>query len=313
MVWVSEIKNLFQIKLWEGVSISDDKKAKNRFLDGFMTVIRDKVMKVPESMVFGTGKHGHGPQTMKEEERSMDFGYIRVSSRSQSYARQLKLLQERKPDIPPNRIYLEKKSGSSTADREELKKLLNTVREGDRIYVTSIDRLGRNLMDVLQIVRFLDGLKVGLISISQGIDSGTPTGKMFIMFCGLMAEMELLFIRERASEGIGIAKGKKRLFTSAEEAVLDDYLERRKTATESMELLRVSHSTFFRRVSEYRDQIALRNDKRRKEIFEELAAGKKEILGDRSDGEVEKKVQADCPDVKMEVLGSIDDDEEIDF
>lgn len=216
----------------------------------------------------------------------MVFAYVRVSSKSQSYARQLKAL-ESVPGLQRDRIFCEKKSGSTTEGREELKKLLNTVREGDTIYVHSIDRLGRSLMDVLQIIRFLDGLKVRLVSVSQGIDSGTPTGKIFIMVCGLMAEMELMFIRERSSEGMKIAKDRKRLgrprkaLTSAEKALYDDYIEHRKTASECMELLHTSHSTFFRRVKEYKDQRAVQNERRTKEIFETLAEGRTEVQPDR--------------------------------
>lgn len=193
----------------------------------------------------------------------MEFGYIRVSTRSQTYARQLELLKNKAPDIAKNNIYHEKKSGSSTKNRTELRKLLQTVRAGDVIYIHSIDRLGRNLMDILQIINLLDKKQVRLVSISQGIDSSTPTGKMFIMVCGMMAEIELLLIKERTAEGVGIAKRNKKMgrpkkvLNTTETLILDDYLERRKTATECMELLKISRATFFRRLQEYKDIRAL--------------------------------------------------------
>jgi len=212
---------------------------------------------------------------MRENQK---FAYVRVSSKSQSIRRQLELLHKIAPDILKQNIYIEKVSGASTKGRSELRRLLDRVRAEDVIYVHSIDRLGRNLLDILQIIQELDKKDVRLVSISQNIDSSTQTGKMFIMFCGMMAEMELMFIKERTAEGVGIAKRNKKMgrpkraLNSTEVLVLEDYLESRKTATDCMELLKISRATFFRRLQEYKDSQVIEKEKW-KEIKENEPTG----------------------------------------
>ncbi len=202
---------------------------------------------------------------------SMKFAYIRVSTKSQSYARQLELLKERVAEIEPENIFCEKQSGTTIDKRGELKRLLSVLREGDIVYVHSIDRLGRNLLDILNIVKILDEKKVRLISLSQNIDSFTPTGKMFIMICGMMAEIELILMKERISEGVKIATKNnkmgrpKRILSIVETEILDDYIEGRKTVSSCMELLKISRATFFRRLQEYKDSGAIKVNKGLKE------------------------------------------------
>lgn len=204
---------------------------------------------------------------------TQDFAYIRVSTRSQSYARQLELLKSRIPDILENNIFSEKKSGATTKGRTELKRLLETVRQGDTIYVHSIDRLGRCLMDILQILKVLEDKGVRLVSISQNIDSDTPTGRMFMLMCGMLGEIELMLIQERTKEGVSIAKRNKKMgrprkeLSGAETTVLVDYIEGRKTASDCMELLKISRATFFRRLQEFKDKRTLENDKADTERF----------------------------------------------
>ena len=202
---------------------------------------------------------------------SMKFAYIRVSTKSQSYARQLELLKERVAEIEPENIFCETQSGATIDKRGELKRLLSVLREGDIVYVHSIDRLGRNLLDILNIVKILDEKKVRLISLSQNIDSFTPTGKMFIMICGMMAEIELILMKERISEGVKIATKNnkmgrpKRILSIVETEILDDYIEGRKTVSSCMELLKISRATFFRRLQEYKDSGAIKVNKGLKE------------------------------------------------
>ena len=202
---------------------------------------------------------------------SMKFAYIRVSTKSQSYARQLELLKERVAEIEPENIFCEKQSGATIDKRGELKRLLSVLREGDIVYVHSIDRLGRNLLDILNIVKILDEKKVRLISLSQNIGSFTPTGKMFIMICGMMAEIELILMKERISEGVKIATKNnkmgrpKRILSIVETEILDDYIEGRKTVSSCMELLKISRATFFRRLQEYKDSGAIKVNKGLKE------------------------------------------------
>ena len=73
------------------------------------------------------------------------------------------------------------------------------VREGDTIVVWKLDRLGRNTLHILETVRTLTDLGVTLVSITDGIDSSTPAGRMMIGVLGSLAEYERELIKERTA------------------------------------------------------------------------------------------------------------------
>lgn len=129
------------------------------------------------------------------------IGYARVSTHEQNEARQLAAFEERNAD----RIFLDKCSGKD-AERPELKKMLDYVREGDTVIVTEYSRLARSTSDLLSIVDRLTGKGVQLVSLKEKLDTSTPQGKLMLtMFAGL-AEFERAMILERQREGIAIAK-----------------------------------------------------------------------------------------------------------
>lgn len=74
------------------------------------------------------------------------YGYVRVSSTDQNEARQLVALSDK--DIPKKNIYVDKQSGKDF-NRPQYKKLLNSLKDGDLLYIMSIDRLGRNYAEIL--------------------------------------------------------------------------------------------------------------------------------------------------------------------
>lgn len=77
----------------------------------------------------------------------MDYGYVRVSSRDQNIGRQLAVMKEMK--IPKESIYIDRQSGKDF-NRPQYKKLLRKLRPGDTLFVTSIDRLGRNYEEIIE-------------------------------------------------------------------------------------------------------------------------------------------------------------------
>lgn len=116
----------------------------------------------------------------------------------------------------------------------------------------------------------------------------------------MMAEIEYMLIKERAAEGVKIAKDNKkmgrpkRILNQTEMGVLEDYLEGRKTASDCMELLKISRATFFRRLQEYKDSKQIKNNKRYI------------IMDDKINAYVKKQIE--------KKYGVIDEDsEEIDF
>ena len=140
---------------------------------------------------------------MEEKETGMRVGYARVSSVGQKLDVQLDRLSE------CDRVFKEKVSASSTEKRTELKKALDFVRVGDVFMVTKLDRLARSVVDLSNIVRFLEEKDVGLVVLDQGIDTTTIYGKLQLNILEAIGEFERGLIRERSMEGRmrAIAKG----------------------------------------------------------------------------------------------------------
>ena len=131
------------------------------------------------------------------------IGYARVSTTGQKLDVQLQALEAK----GCTKIYQEKRSGK-TADRPELQKMLDYVREGEAIVVTKLDRLGRSVADLANISKTLEDKGVGLIVIDQGIDTTTPHGKLMFHMIAAVAEFELSLRYERQMEGIADAQRK---------------------------------------------------------------------------------------------------------
>lgn len=131
------------------------------------------------------------------------IGYIRVSSEDQNLDRQLDGLRL-------DRVFQDKISGKST-DRPALQEMLRFVRDGDHLFVHSMDRLARNLIDLRQMVKDLttSGVKITFVKESltfTGDDDAMSVLLLSVM--GAVAEFERAIIRERQAEGIRIAKAK---------------------------------------------------------------------------------------------------------
>lgn len=129
------------------------------------------------------------------------IGYIRVSSIGQETARQDQLMR----DLGVEKVFSEKLSGK-TADRSELQKMLQYVREDDILYVESISRLSRSIRDLLKIVDTLQSKGVKLVSCKESLDTGTPQGRFVLSIFAALAELEREQTLQRQKEGIDIAK-----------------------------------------------------------------------------------------------------------
>lgn len=132
-----------------------------------------------------------------------NIAYVRVSTAQQNEERQIEALKKYNID----KFFFDKKSGKNT-DREGLRQALEYVREGDTLYVHDFSRLARNTRDLLSICDQLTARGVGLVSISENVDTSTPTGKLMFTMIAAMAEFERQNLLERQREGIEIAKAK---------------------------------------------------------------------------------------------------------
>ena len=104
------------------------------------------------------------------------------------------------------KIYTEKVSG--VGDRTELKAVLEYLRAGDSLVIYKLDRLGRNMKDLLAIIEQLQQQNVSLVSLRDNIDTGSTTGKLVLHIFASLAEFERDLIRERSAEGRREAKKK---------------------------------------------------------------------------------------------------------
>jgi len=136
----------------------------------------------------------------------MKIGYARVSTSSQDTALQIDALKVAGCET----IYEEKESGSKK-DREELKQCLKSLRKDDILIVWKLDRLGRSLQNLLEIINDLDKREIGFKSLTESIDTTTSTGKLIFNIFGSLAEFERSLIRDRVNAGLEVARKKGRI------------------------------------------------------------------------------------------------------
>ena len=123
---------------------------------------------------------------------SLRVGYARVSAQDQDLALQLDALQA----AGCAKIYTEKASGAQR-DRPQLHAALDYLRAGDTLVVWKLDRLARSLRQLLDTVETLHGGQIGLRSLTEALDTGTPGGTLVFHLFGALAEFERAIIRER--------------------------------------------------------------------------------------------------------------------
>jgi DNA invertase Pin-like site-specific DNA recombinase len=149
------------------------------------------------------GTVGNSPSGLK-------LGYARVSTTKQSLDRQLDALIAQ--GIPDDRIFVDKKTGATT-DREGLQKMLAYARSGDTIVVHTLDRIGRNLREVLNLVHDLAERGVGIRSLADPLPINTADksmGRIAFLLLALFAEMERTFTAERAAHARSVAEANGR-------------------------------------------------------------------------------------------------------
>lgn len=131
----------------------------------------------------------------------MKYGYARVSTVSQELDVQLQALDKE----GCSKIYSEKFTGTKT-DRPKFKELMALLSEGDTLVVTKLDRLARNTVEGIEIVKglFSKGVRVHVLNV--GLLEDTTMGRFFLTTLLAVAEMERNLIIERTQEGKAIAK-----------------------------------------------------------------------------------------------------------
>src|SRR3982750_799325 len=133
------------------------------------------------------------------------IGYARVSTQDQTLDLQLDALKK----AGCLKIFTDTASGAK-AERKGLHEALNYVRENDILVVWRLDRLGRSLRDLIDIISQLDARHIGFKSLAENIDTTTSGGKLIFHIFGALAEFERNLIRERTSAGLKAARERGR-------------------------------------------------------------------------------------------------------
>jgi DNA invertase Pin-like site-specific DNA recombinase len=177
------------------------------------------------------------------------IGYARVSRDEQTLDLQTDALKAANCE----RIYTDKASGA-LASRPGLDKALEQLRPGDTLVVWRLDRLGRSLKHLIEVVEDLNAKGIGFASLTESIDTTTSNGKLiFHIFCSL-AEFERNIIRERTMAGLAAARargrkgGRKQAIAQKKIATVQHLAD---TSTDSIadicKSLGISRSTYYRR------------------------------------------------------------------
>jgi DNA invertase Pin-like site-specific DNA recombinase len=132
------------------------------------------------------------------------IGYARVSTMEQDTHLQRQALERAGVD----RIFEEKRSGSTMAQRVQLQALLEQLRPGDVVVVYKLDRLARSLADLLRILARIEGAGAGFKSLTETLDTISPAGRMLMQLLGAFAEFERAMIVERTNAGLSAAKSR---------------------------------------------------------------------------------------------------------
>lgn len=136
----------------------------------------------------------------------MELGYVRVSSAGQNTDRQLAEL-----NLPVENLYIDRSSGKDT-ERPELKNLMKSLRNGDILHVHSLDRLARNLKDLMKILDQLTAKGVEIRFHKENLtfksDDPNSMNRLILQIFGALAEWERSIIKERQAEGISVARSK---------------------------------------------------------------------------------------------------------
>lgn len=183
----------------------------------------------------------------------MKIGYARVSTLHQDLTLQLDALKAAGCEV----IYEETGSGAKY-DRPELANALKALRPGDQLVVWKLDRLSRSIKDLISIINDLDAREVEFTSITDHIETSTPSGKLMFHIFGALAEFERNLIRERTTAGLKVARargklgGRKKKLTKHQVEMAKTLLDKPDntlSVQEVAEQFNVSRATLFRELS----------------------------------------------------------------
>ena len=140
------------------------------------------------------------------EDVNMLVGYARVSTVDQNLDLQLSALK----DAGCEKVYEDKISGTKS-NRPGLALALEVLRKNDTLVVWKLDRLGRTVKGLIDLVNQLHQKEINFKSITDNVDTSTPSGRFFFHVMASLAQMERELMAERTKAGLAAAKAKGRV------------------------------------------------------------------------------------------------------
>ena len=185
------------------------------------------------------------------------YGYVRVTSIDQNEERQTVELSKR--NVLPKNIYIDKRSGKSF-ERQQYKKLVRKLKQGDLLYILSIDRLGRNYLEIQEQWRILTKEKgidicvidMPLLDTRNGKDlTGIFIADLVLQILSFVAQNERENIRKRQAQGVKFGRPEIMLPENFGELVRE-WEKKRLPLSEVLNVCKISEATFYRKLREYR-------------------------------------------------------------
>lgn len=181
----------------------------------------------------------------------MKVGYIRVSKHEQHEDLQRDALNAAKCD----KFFTDKISGAA-AERKGLEEALAFLRPGDTFIVWKLDRAGRSLRHLMELLGALQARDISFVSLTEQIDTTTPSGKLIFHLLGALAEFERDLIRERTNAGLAAARARgnvgsrpRKLQSNAKVALARHmFASKSHTIQEISSTLGISRATLYRYV-----------------------------------------------------------------
>lgn len=186
----------------------------------------------------------------------MFVGYARTSTPEQSFDLQVDALEKASCE----KIFKETVGGAK-AEKKALNDALAYVRPGDTLVVWRLDRLGRSLKHLIEVINGLHEREVGFKSQVDAIDTLTPTGQFFFHVTGAFAELERNLIRERTCAGLKAARARgrnggrpKAIDPKTFNVAIEIYNSKKTTVGEMCKRLGIAKRTFYRHLELYNQQ-----------------------------------------------------------
>ena len=177
----------------------------------------------------------------------MHLGYARVSTEDQNPDLQWTALKQ----AGCTRLFTDRATGAHV-QRPELKKCLKALSEGDTLTVWKLDRLGRSLRDLISLLDDLKVRGVAFRSLTEAVDTTTPTGRAMWQMVGILAELERSLIQERTQAGRvaamarGVKMGRKALLSAQQVIHARKLIEQGEPHDAVAHSLNVSRRTLYR-------------------------------------------------------------------